>query len=307
MVIDADDPDLKQLFDPVIKEEIFHHHANHLVENTNKHLSDAGYKTQIFPREINFFYLDRELRERIVEEDGQYKVLNTSLKFSKEEMRKLIDREPEKFSPNVVLRPLYQEMILPNLAYIGGPAEMAYWMQLKPVFDHYQVDFPMLLPRNFALIISGTLAKKIEKLGLSVKMMFCPAHELKDIYIHQNTSHQLDLEEEKSWLSKVFEQINEKALSVDQSLEGFVGAELARTQKILENIEKRMKKAEEQNQAIGLRQIENLKSRLFPNDNLQERTDNFLNFYFNNKDFLNVLMEYLDPFDFRFNVLIGDE
>src|SRR5690606_23983307 len=101
-------------------------------------LDALGYKTQVFPRNINFFYLDTDLRERIVKEEGKYQVLNTNLQFSEEEILHLVDEHPEKFSPNVILRPLYQEMILPNLAYVGGPAEIAYWLQLKPVFDHYR-------------------------------------------------------------------------------------------------------------------------------------------------------------------------
>ena len=305
--MDADDTSLKQCFAPVIEDDLLNHEANKLVEKTNGQLADAGYKTQVYPREINFFYLDNGVRERIVEEEGNFKVLNTKLSFSREEIVTLIKRSPEKFSPNVVLRPLYQEVILPNLAYIGGPAEVAYWMQLKPVFDHYQVPFPMLLPRNFAMVIDGGLVHKMEKLGLEVQDLFLPIEELKENYIRKNAGQPLDLDTEKAGFSRLFDQVENKAISVNQSLKGFVGAEKNKVFKILEHIEKRIKKSEEQKQSIGMRQIENLKSRLFPNGNLQERTDNFLNFYLNNKGFLDELLENLEPFDFRFNVLLIDE
>src|SRR5690606_8288642 len=106
-----------------------HNKANDLVGETSEALSALGYKSQIHPREINFFYMEDGLRERIVKEDGNFKVLNTDLVFSEEELLKLVETSPEKFSPNVVMRPLYEEVLLPNLAYIGGPAEVAYWLQ----------------------------------------------------------------------------------------------------------------------------------------------------------------------------------
>ena len=93
---------------------------------------------------------------------------------------------------------------------------------------------------------------------------------------------------------------------VDQSLEGFVQAERAKALKSLENIEKRIIRSEEQKQSVSLNQIQNLKDKLFPQGGLQERTDNFLNFYINQPEFLNDIKTLLDPFDFRFNIIYED-
>lgn len=147
VVIDADHHDLKQALIPVIKDDVLHHNANDLAENASKQLGDLGYKTQIFPRKINFFYLEPGQRNRIVREGDTWQVLNTEKSFSEEELLEEISAKPENFSPNVVLRPLYQELILPNLAYIGGPAEAAYWLQLKGVFDHFQAPLPLIMPQ----------------------------------------------------------------------------------------------------------------------------------------------------------------
>lgn len=307
VVVDADDPDLKRTFLPVIKDDILHHQANTLVENCNAALEANHYKGQIFPRKINFFYMENGLRERIVKEDNHYEVLNTDLSFSEEELLALIDSHPGKFSPNVVLRPLYQETILPNLAYIGGPAEVAYWLQLKTVFEHYETFFPILMPRNFAVIINKTNCKRLEKLALPYKDLFLPFHELKQKFIDKNVENGYHLEEERETVEAIYAAIKAKAVSKDKSLEGFVGAEAAKAMKGIENIVKRLQRAEERNQEVAIHQLEGLKEKLFPGGGLQERKENILNFYINTPEIIRHLLLYLDPFDFKFNVIMEDE
>ena len=307
IVLDADDPALKSLFKQVIKDDLTRHTAKQLVEETSAALDAQGYKTQVFSRDINFFYLDEGLRERIVKEDGQYQVLNTDIQFSEEEILQLVDEHPEKFSPNVILRPLYQEMILPNLAYVGGPAEIAYWLQLKPVFDHYQQPFPILLSRNFALVINKTNARKMHRIPLAARDMFMDTHALVKKFLDNSAEHGIHLKKEKEILQEIFSSVKNKATSVDKSLNGFIGAEANKAQKILETIEKRLKKSEERNQATAVKQIESLKEKLFPNGALQERHDNFLNFYINTPEILQHFLDHFDPFDFRFHIVVEDE
>ena len=95
------------------------------------------------PREINLFYLKDNQRERIVFEDNLYKVLNTEINWTKEDILNEVEKHPERFSPNVIMRPLYQEVILPNLCYIGGGGELAYWFQLKEFFRESRIPFPI--------------------------------------------------------------------------------------------------------------------------------------------------------------------
>lgn len=304
--IDADDKELKSLFKNVIKDDLVNNTASALVEKASKNLEKSGYSSQINPREINFFYLDDQLRERIIKENNTYKVINTDLKFSEKEILKEIENHPEKFSPNVVLRPLYQETILPNLAYIGGPAEIAYWMQLKEVFDHSNEHFPILMPRNFALVINKINAKKFSKLNIDIEDLFLDMQELKNKFISINSENTFELSPEKNVINQLFESIQNKAKDVDQSLEGWVAAEGAKVVKVLENIEKRLKKSEEKNQETELNQLENIKDKLFPSGNLQERTDNFLNFYINNPDLITFLLQKIDAFDYQFNVIIEE-
>lgn len=303
IVIDADDSKLKGLFASVIKDDIVNRTANELVESTNSEIEAAGYTPQIYSREINFFYLEDGSRERIIKKEGGYEVNNTGKKFSETEILDEVENHPERFSPNVVMRPLYQETILPNLAYVGGPAEMVYWLQLPKVFAHYQTPFPILLPRNFALYLNGGLQKKMEKLGLTSKEMFKDFQTLKNEYLATNGQKAMNLNGEVNDLKKVYDILIEKAQTVDGSLKGFIAAEHAKAAKGLDNIGKRLKKSEEQKHDTALGQIEALKEKLFPGGGLQERHDNFLNFYINNPNFIQEILDALDAFDLRMHVV----
>lgn len=303
LVLNADHAELKADFLSVMKDDLLKHTAKKQVEACSGELEDLGYKTQVFPREINLFYLDEQLRERIEKIDERYVVLNTEIRFTEAELLEALEKHPEKFSPNVILRPLYQETILPNLAYVGGPSELAYWLQLKSIFDHYQLPFPILLPRNFGLVINKSNGRKLHKVPVQSRDLFLDTQSLIRKFVEANAENSLSLAEEQQAMAEVFSAVRAKAMNVDKSLEGFVGKEEKNTLKILQNIEKRLKKSEEQNQEIHVKQLESLKEKLFPGDNLQERKENFLNFYINNPAFLDEVMEHFDPLEFCFYIL----
>ena len=109
VVVDGDNPELKALFSHVIEDDLFIHSAADKVSNTSSALESLGYKTQVYAREVNFFYLEDGVRERIEKTEDGFVVLDTDIRLSNDEMRKLIQEHPERFSPNVILRPLYQE------------------------------------------------------------------------------------------------------------------------------------------------------------------------------------------------------
>jgi bacillithiol biosynthesis cysteine-adding enzyme BshC len=301
--IDGDDAELKRLFLPIIEDELMLSTAYRLVKNTTEQIESFGYHTQITPREINFFYLADGMRERIVREGDKYQVLNTDLKFSENEILDLARQHPEQFSPNVVLRPLYQEIILPNLAYIGGPSEVPYWMQLKGVFDHFNVPFPLLLPRNFALYINSASRKRAEKLGVTVENLFWDDVRLRKSFVEKTSTVSLELTQEKQAIEQIFNDILRKAITIDKTLEGAVNAERVKVINTLENVEKRLQKAEERNHETEVNQLLGLKSKLFPSGGLQERSENFLNFYLNDSTFIQRLLDSFNPLDFQFNVL----
>ncbi len=303
IVVDADDRELKKLFQPVIKEDVFNHTPKKLVEEQNQQLESLGYHPKVFARDINFFFLDKNLRSRIEEKESRFQVVDSPIQFSKEEVARLIETEPEKFSPNVILRPLYQEVILPNLAYAGGPAEVVYWLQLKGVFDHFNIPFPMLMPRNFALVVEKTVATKFEKAGLDYKHLFEEKNYLFNQWVVKNSTHDLSLGKELTLFAEQFAAIRNRASHIDPTLVKFVEAQATRSANSLEKIEQKILRAEKRVHREKLGQLESVKDALFPNGSPQERVDNFLNFYQKDPQFIQKLLEVFDPFDYKFNLL----
>ena len=307
LAIDADERELKKLLQPVMREDIFDHKPNALVEETNGKLRLAGFHPQVNPREINFFYLDKNLRSRIEKKGDGFIVVDTEIKFTKKELEKKITEEPEKFSPNVILRPLYQEMIFPNLAYVGGPSELVYWLELKGVFTHFKTPFPALMPRNFAMIVDVATGRKISKTELEIENFFEEKNYLYNHWVTKNSSHDLSLGGFMTTLDQLLANVYERSIKVDSTLGRMTKAETKRMKDGLEKIEKKMLRAEKRAQTDKLRQLDTIKDLLFPNGNLQERTDNFLNFYQQDPDFIKKMLQHFDPFDFQFNVLTYNE
>ncbi|GEO05709.1 putative cysteine ligase BshC [Adhaeribacter aerolatus] len=300
--LDGDHPALKQVLQPVVEQELTQHTAHQLVTEVSEKLA-AEYKAQVMSREINFFYLDTGRRERIVREGDSYKVLNTDLVFSEAEILKLAAEEPDKFSPNVILRPLYQEMVLPNLAYIGGGAEVNYWFQLKPVFEAYGVPYPMVMLRNSALYINKASAIRRHKLNLQPEDLFKETNVLKKQITAQFEHDGLSLAAEKEQIENIFQRITQLAASIDPTLEKTVAAERQKTHNALEVLEKKIVKANDTKYETHFNQLNNLKEKLFPGGTLQERTDNLLTYKTNNPEFIEQLLAALDPLEHKFTVL----
>ena len=146
-------------------------------------------------------------------------VLNSDYSWQKEELLDEIDSFPERFSPNAVLRPLYQEKILPNLAYVGGGGELAYWLQLKSCFDHHKVTFPMLMMRNSVLIVSSKQIAKIEKLNLNFLDFFQDSNAFSKTVIQRHSNEELSFENQKQFLKKQFDDLFRLAKKTDPSFE----------------------------------------------------------------------------------------
>ena len=304
VIVDADDAALKASFSDVIREDITQGHSHRAIAATNTELESRGFAVQVTDRPINFFYLTDEFRERIVFENGRYEVLRREVSFSEEELMEEIAAFPERFSPNVVMRPLYQERILPNLAYIGGGAEIVYWLQLKGVFDHYQVPFPLLMPRNSAMVTPPGLADKLLRLNLDFPQLFLSAEELKKEYVLHHTDHRLDLKDEWNELSAIFEKLKLRAYKIDPTLGPSTEAVRARLKHALDRLEKKLLKADKKNHRDALEQIDRMKEKLFPNGGLQERSENFTVFYVKHGPALfDELIRHFHPLDFKFTIL----
>ena len=303
VILDADNEDLKRAFIPYLKEELKLQTSFKKVIETIDKIKD--YSIQVNPREINLFYMENDLRERIILENGIYKVNNTKIEFSETEILILLEKNPEKFSPNVIMRPLYQEVILPNLCYIGGGGEIAYWLELKSFFDTVNVTFPILLLRNSALLSNQKQVAKADKLGLSWSDLFSKQKDLVNSKTEQLSKFPIDFTPQKEQLRKQFEALFTIANQTDKSFLGAVKAQEAKQIKGLENLEKRLLKAQKRKYYETLERITDLQNELFPNKSLQERQTNFSEFYVENgSKLIHKLIAELKPLEDNFNIIV---
>ncbi|MEZ0182939.1 bacillithiol biosynthesis cysteine-adding enzyme BshC [Flavobacterium oncorhynchi] len=302
VILDADDAHLKRAFIPYVKEELEKQTSYKAVQETIEHLT--AYTVQVNPREINLFYIEDHLRERIIFENDKYFVNNTKISFSKEEILKLLESNPEKFSPNVIMRPLYQEIILPNLCYIGGGGEIAYWLELKSFFDAVKITFPMLLVRNSVLLTTEKQAKKADQLNLSWKDLFTKQENLVNTITHKISTFPIDLTPQKDILKTQFQYLYQLADQTDKSFSGAVKAQEIKQTKGLENLEKRLLKAQKRKLHNQLQRVIDLQCELFPNNSLQERQTNFSEFYLEKgEELVPLLLENLKPLEMNFNII----
>jgi len=289
VIIDGDDKSLKNKFIPIIKKDLIHKGFYKSIKNCSLKLKE-NYKLQARIRERNFFRLLNNSRLRIdelVDEDD-------------------INKKAYSFSPNVLLRPLYQEMILPNISYVGGGAEIAYWMQLKSLFNQEKIPMPILVLRSSIMILNIKQQNRLNSLGLKITDLFLKEDQIKSKYIKSRSNIDASFLKEASRIKDVYNQISNKIN--DASLKQSVASNLQFQYNFLKKLEKKIMKIEKSKHEIFLNQISNLKKDLFPNNNLQERFYNFSSFYIDQGDkFIKRLKDNINPLSSNFVVLTTKE
>ena len=278
LVLIPDNADLKRPFNEIVKRELVEQFSHPLVEETAEQLG-KHYKVQASGRDINLFYLLEDNRERIEKNSDKYEVKSLRLQWTQEELLNEVDEHPERFSANVILRGVFQEMILPNIAFIGGGGELAYWLELKKVFEACGVPYPILVLRNSFLLVKNEQVEKLKKLNFSVEDFFKPEMDLVNQLVKNETTLQLSLDKEKEQLHHYYTQLRQVVQAIDVSLNDHVLSLQAKAAKAIDALEKKMLRAEKKKFDAQQRQVHKLREQLFPNNNLQERIDNFAPYY----------------------------
>ena len=303
VVLLPDNGALKQSMNAVFEDDLLKQLPSAIVEETNKKLSQY-YKVQANPREINLFYLKDDLRERIVKKDNEWKVVGQDIRFTEAALKEELQSYPERFSPNVILRGLFQETILPNIAFIGGGGETAYWLELKDLFEYYGVPYPILMLRNSFLFIEKKWQLQIEKLGFEIPALFGEERLLVDDLVKRESKQQLQLDNEITRESAFYDELKQLAAKTDITLGKHAEALKVRAINQLKQLEKKMLKAEKRKFEDQQRQIRAVKAKLFPNNALQERIDNFMPYYARyGKAFIEMIYDYSPSLDKEFVVL----
>jgi len=273
--IDGNDNDLKKLASSLFEKEIQEQFVYSEVTKASSLLESLGYNPNIQPREFNLFWLMEKdtlkIRRRIDKNGSQFQTHGHDRNFTKEELSHLITE----LSPNVLMRPLYQETILPNIVYIGGPSELGYWMQLKQAFQTVNLPMPLLAHR-----LSMTLVRKRD-------IDFVSKNELDIAELVQEKLHDAQrkmlgsmnvksFENEISTTSENFENLRSYISEVDASLMGWLSAEEKRQLDQWNSIEQKIKKAIKSKEEVKFNQLEKFFAFTHPNHIQQERVFSLL-------------------------------
>lgn len=288
----------------VFKKDLFDHlPAKHV--NDTIALLEGNYKIQVNPREINLFYFNNDRRDRLERiDENHFGIVGSETRFTKDELEEKLIEHPELFSPNVILRGVMQEMLLPNVAFIGGGGELAYWLEYRNMFNALSVPFPLLLLRNSFLVIEEKWYDKIKRLKLSDQEIFSSSDEILKRIAKKTSGNQLTLEKEINEVAGYYERLKELSVAVDPTLENHVKALQTRTIKPLVDLEKKIVRAEKRKFEAEQRQVEAIRRALFPNNSLQERLENFMPYFAKyGQDFFECIYKASGSLDQEFRIL----
>ncbi len=278
IILLPDEATLKKSFEPVIKKEIEEQFSSRELQKTIAAFPPK-YKIQAAGRDLNLFYLDKDSRQRLLLTETGFAIENTDRVFTKQTMLEEVENEPRNFSANVILRPLYQEYILPNIVFIGGGGELAYWLELKSVFAAASIPYPVLMLRNSFALLDKKTAAAIKKLNFSFADFFKGEHELVNAVVVRDSENKISVSEEKFALLKIYSTLRKDAAAVDKSLERHVWALQAKAINHIDQLEKKMIRSAKKGFKVQIKNISKIKSFLFPAGNLQERVEGLLYFY----------------------------
>lgn len=305
VIIDGDSPILKQMFTPIVKSELLEQKSYKTIQQTTEQLLKVGYHEQVHPREINLFYLTENNRLRIEKDTEGYRLVDTDIHFSKTELCSQIEQYPERFSPNALLRSVYQEMILPNVAYIGGGGELAYWFQLKEYFKQVEIPYPIVVLRTSMILLEEKQALKLDKMGVEKEILFKDQPEIEAQWARRLSEFPIDLSVQKTHLEQQFSDLYVLAKETDASFLGAVIAQERKQIKGLEHLEKRLLKAQKRKYAQEISRVTRIKNEIFPKENLQERISNFSEYYLAyGSSLIESLSKETSPLDGAFKIIV---
>jgi bacillithiol synthase len=275
IVIDANTVFFKSQFKSVLEQDVFENKTATAYTATQSYFKNNDLEAQVLVRDINCFYLDKNIRARIEKQGDVFKVVDTDLQFTNNEMQTLFQNELHKISPNVILRPLYQQTILPNAAYIGGPSENDYWLQLIAIFKQYKVAFPVLLPRQFALLADEKSLQTLASLNLNIQDILVKDDELPKVYLAKSGKAFSLIQESKALMDN-YNQVVQKMKAVDITLDASSRAEMKRLENGLEKLTKKANRAIKRKEEVVIKRLLKIKNFVMPAGSLQERHDNIM-------------------------------
>mgnify|MGYP005815367151 CR=1 FL=1 len=243
---------------------------------------EANFHRQVVLGDSNLFYIDEdEQRLKLDREEGKWNAGDNS--WSEQELLELIEREPENFSPNVFLRPVIQDQLLPTLGYVAGPGEVAYYGQMKELYPHFDLEIPVIFPRFSATLIESGIDRVLDKIPFEFHRYGERIEDLEKEYV--KISESTDVEALfKSWkdsIQSASKDPKDVIKDIDGSLDGLVGKTVSGFETELDKLKGRVYRSIKQQEETQLQRIRKIKAQLYPDNGLQERMVSFM--YFMNK------------------------
>ena len=306
IIFDPQDDEVKKLLKPVFKKEItdFRIHTEQLV-----HVSatlEELYHAQVKVKPVNLFLRVDEGRHSIEPVENEYRLRRKRKSFTQEQILELLENEPSRFSPNVLLRPICQDYLFPTAFYVAGPSEISYFAQIKPLYEFYNIVQPMVYPRSSATILESSIANSLEKYSVNINDIFIDIENIKKKIISSVEESSVDemFNGISIQMESTFDQLKEKLLDVDKTIADSSNRYRDKILGTINELKSKAEKAQQKKYEVTLRQIDRTAVHLFPNSNLQEREINFL--YFANKygeEFLKKVFEELQINKFEHQII----
>ena len=281
--IDPSDPSIKQLATPVILQELetFPTTGEEVIKRSAE--LEEKYHAQIKPRAVNLFMLHKDNRFPIEPSDYGFFLKGTRQRFTRDELLEIACTEPERFSPNVLLRPIMQDFLLPTAAYVAGPSEVSYFAQLQPAYDHFQVPMPIIFPRASITLVESKVDKVFRKFDLPYSAMFLDNEDAwRLVRKSDDNDSRFDFQAFLARFAAQLEELPALAGAEHPNLRGPAESTLGNIQRSLAMFEEKLQQHRRQNDEVLTRQIEKMHVYLAPEGKPQERQVNittFLNRY----------------------------
>ena len=270
LIVDGDNPELKRMFIPLMQKELETQFVFEHVNRTNQELLDAGLKTQAYVRPINLFYMTEGKRSRIIPSSDGF--LIDEIAWKKDVLFEELTEFPERFSPNVLFRPIYQECILPNICYVGGSGEMAYWAQLKATFSAANVEFPLIQTRISALITPDYIDESV------LPSYFIDLSGQIETLLSKQSKRDAVFNEIDKEVINLKLRMSEGISSFGNEANKWCGAQHASIDSSISHYKQRWQKEEKQQLDTQIKRLERIHRELYPNKVPQERQMNLLHF-----------------------------
>ncbi len=280
VLMSVDDRRLKQECSPLFQQEIeAPYELTEAIVKTTEELK-TRYHAQVQVQPTNIFLMTDHARIAIEAEDSVFRTRKEAASITREELSLALKETPERFSPNVVLRPLVQDFLLPTIAYIGGPGEVAYFAQLKPAYEWANLPMPVIYPRASVTLIEPAVQKWIDEYPMPLQAYRDDPNKIFRSFVIDRMPIDIDgvMGPSREHIDQVITSLDHAAREIDETLVRSAASTRVRIHQELTRFEERLIRAQKRMQNTDLLRINKVCNHLFPRQKLQERVLSPLHF-----------------------------